>query len=266
MTHKKNTGLPAEPNSHSIRCSTAAYDAVVTSVLQMPQLGQPSTRQLLSRIFHSLDYPALASIYCDEGGNAFWKDRKGPCQKLGLRIAKALSQHLNPTGQSLYVGAGVAEIPMLLVETRDLNRTVHAFNLREIEVTILNQACKGLPFSFTAGDVRFDDGAFNHLGIVSVLNDPECYPETSALSYGRANPVTFDTEKFLQEKKQIQSLIGSCLEKLTLPGLVTTSVEEVSWIIYWCDRHQVGYEIVDKTLPTAIVGDPICFIRLSPIA
>ena len=225
----------------------------------------PSGQHLLKEVFSRLDYKTLGAIYCDEGGDAFWKDRKGPCQKLGLRIAKALSQNLNSIGQSLYVGAGVAEIPMLLVETHDLNRTVHAFNLREKEVTILNQACKDLPFAFTAGDARFANGEYNHLWIVSVLNDPEPYPEASSLSYGRANPITFDPERFTQEKKQIQSLIGCCLEKLTLPGLVTTSIEEIPWITEWCDLHQVGYDIVNKTLPTAIVGDPVCFIRLFPV-
>ena len=231
----------------------------------MSHSGQPTTRQILSRIFQSLDYSALASIYCDEGGEAFWNNRKGPCQKLGLRIAKALSQHIGPTGRSLYVGAGVAEIPVLLIETCNLRRTVHAYNLREDEVTILNEGCKDLPFAFIAGDARLATGEYDHLWVVSVLNDPECYPETSALSYGRADPVKFDTQNFLQEKKQIRSLVDACLKKLILPGLVTTSVEEIPWITDWCDLHQIGYDIVDGTLPTAIVGDPISFIRVFPI-
>ena len=34
----------------------------------------------------------------------------------------------------------------------------------------------------------------DHLWLVSVLNDPERFPELSVLSYGRANPVTFNAK------------------------------------------------------------------------
>ena len=85
----------------------------------MRRSRQPTIPQVLTRIFESLDYSVLASIYCDEGGDAFWNHRKGPCLKLGLRIAKALSQHLGATGKSLYVGAGVAEVPKLQDNIQD---------------------------------------------------------------------------------------------------------------------------------------------------
>ena len=68
---------------------------------------QPSTLQSIARIFDSLDYAALGAIYCDEGGDAFWQERRGPCQDLGIKLAEVLRDRLRPNGRSLYIGAGV---------------------------------------------------------------------------------------------------------------------------------------------------------------
>jgi len=39
-------------------------------------------------------------------------------------------------------------------------------------------------------------------------------------------------------------------------------VEEIPWITDWCERHDVACVVEDADYPTAIVQDPICFIRL----
>jgi hypothetical protein len=98
--------------------------------------------------------------------------------------------------------------------------------------------------------------------MVSVLNDPERHPHLSALSYGRAVPLTFDPNRFLKERNIVQSLVNRCLSKLQIPGLVTTSVEEVNWIADWCHRKRIPYQIERRQFQTALVGDPICFIRI----
>lgn len=223
---------------------------------------QPATLQSIARIFHSLDYRALGAIYCHEGGDAFWEERREPCQKLGIQLAEVLRDRLRPNGRSLYVGAGVAELPMLAMETIDLHRTVEAYSLRADEVALLNAACSGLPFEFQAKDARAARGTFDHLWIVSVLNDPECFPELGALSSGRANPVTFDPASFTIERQAVLALAAGCLEKAARPGLVTTSVEEIPWITDWCERQGLACAVEDEDYPTAIVADPICFIRI----
>ena len=226
----------------------------------MPLL--PATLAFITRIFNSLDYAALGPIYCDEGGDAFWQERRGPCQELGIKLAAVLRDRLRPGGRSLYVGAGVAELPPLMMETVELHRTVAAYNLRADEAAVLNRACAGLPFEFQAKDAREAEGPFDHLWIVSVLNDPECFPELGALSSGRANPVTFDPDSFTVERQAVLALAADCLEKIARPTLVTTSVEEIPWITDWCERHDVACVVEDADYPTAIVQDPICFIRL----
>ncbi|MEK6604103.1 MAG: hypothetical protein AABY69_06825 [Nitrospirota bacterium] len=227
----------------------------------MTQL-QPATLHAIARIFDSLDYAALGAIYCHEGGDAFWAERREPCRTLGITLAEVLRGRLAPNGRSLYVGAGVAELPMLAMETLDLHRTVEAYNLRADEVSLLNQACAGLPFEFRARDAREAAGTFDHIWIVSVLNDPECFPELGALSSGHANPVTFDPDVFAVERQAVFTVAAGCLEKVARPGLVTTSIEEIPWITDWCERQGIPCVVEDEDYPTAIVTDPVCFIRI----
>lgn len=219
--------------------------------------------QAIRSLFGRLDYTRLGPIYCDEGGEAFWKARRGPCQRLGMQLARALRGRLPAGGCSLYVGGGVAELPLLVMETLELARKVDVYTLRPDEAAILNRACRDLPFRFTAGDARQAAGRYDHLGIVSVLNDPERYPELSALSYGRADPATFNPVRFLRERELVTTLAAACLRRLTRPALVTTTVEEVPWITAWCRANRRPYAIEPVSHPTALVGDPVCFLRLT---
>jgi hypothetical protein len=139
---------------------------------------------------------------------------------------------------------------------------VAVYNLRENEVILLNKACKGFPFRYRHGDAGTAEGIFDHLWIVSVLNDPERFPELSALSYGRANPASFDPAAFSNEREHVRRIAASCLGKLARPALVTTSVEEIPWISEWCARHGLACVVEEKDYPTAIVEDPVCLIRV----
>src|SRR5438034_1991282 len=223
---------------------------------------RPDTLRTISRIFQQLDYRSVGDIGCGEGGDAFWEERRGPAEQLVIKIADVLRVKLPSSGRSLYAGAGVAEIPALVMEALELEREVVPYNLRARESTVLNDACANLPFAFRPQDARTASGVFDHLWIVSVLNDPECFPELGALSSGRANPVTFDPDSFTVERQAVLALAADCLEKIARPTLVTTSVEEIPWITDWCERHDVACVVEDADYPTAIVQDPICFIRL----
>ena len=221
-----------------------------------------ATRRAIAQTFHLLDYRRLAGIYCYEGGEAFWKARQDPCRRLGIQVGEVLLKRLPAGGHSLYVGAGVAELPALLIESLELRRTVHPCNLRRSEVATLNRACRGLPLRFHSIDAGKAHGTFDHLWIVSVLNDPERYPQLAALSYGRAVPLTFNPAAFVKERQVLRLLVDRCLPKLRLPGIVTTSVEEVNWIADWCHRKRVPYRVERRRFRTALVGDPICFVRV----
>jgi hypothetical protein len=221
-----------------------------------------STRQVIAKIFDQLDYKRLESVYCYEGGDEFWRKKRKPCRRLGAKIAEALLRKLPSNGRSLYVGAGVTELPPVLAEVLKLQRQVEPYNLRRPEVAVLNRACRDLPVRFLAHDASLAQGRFDHIWIVSVLNDPERFPHLSPLSYGRADPITFDPLRFQKERRTVQCIVDRCMPKLNVPGLVTTSAEEVIWIADWCHRHKIPYHVERKQYPTALVGDPVCFIKV----
>ena len=173
-----------------------------------------------------------------------------------------LRRKLTRGGRSLYVGAGVAELPVLIMETLELGRTVEPHNLRRAEVGALNRACHSIPLTFHVVDAVSAKGRFDHLWMVSVLNDPERFPHLSPLSYGRGNPLTLDPLKFGKERRIVRALVARCMGKLTKPGFVTTTKEEVLWIAEWCHRHRVPYRVGKRDYPTALVGDPICFMQI----
>lgn len=221
-----------------------------------------STRRVIAQVFDQLNYKRLESVYCYEGGAEFWQNKRAPCRRLGTKVAEVLLRKLSPGGRSLYVGAGVTELPALLAESIELQRLIEPYNLRRSEVSILNRACRSLSVRFNAQDASTATGLFDHLWIVSVLNDPERFPHLSPLSYGQADPVTFDPVRFQKERQIVQSIVDRCMAKLSVPSLVTTSTEEVVWIADWCHRHRIPYRVERKQYPTALVGDPICFIKV----
>ena len=90
----------------------------------------PATCRLVTEVYGRLDYSALGSVYCYEGGDEFWRAKRDPCNRLGSQIAVVLRRKLGRGGRSLYVGAGVAELPALIMETVELGRTVEPYNLR----------------------------------------------------------------------------------------------------------------------------------------
>ena len=227
--------------------------------MKEPSLTPRSLRDI-SSIYSTLDYETLGPIYCDEGGKNFWENRRKPCEKMGIRVAKALKGRLASGGQSLYIGAGVAEIPPLIMEKRDLGRKVFPYNLRKAEVSTLNKSCKDSGITFFPQPAETATGKFDHLWMVSVLNDPEAFPFLSALSYNRADPIHFDPAAFARERKAVWGLLAICLQKLIVPALVTTSVEEQPWVAHWCESSGIPFLVEQQTLPTALVGDPICFI------
>ncbi|HET9962764.1 MAG TPA: hypothetical protein VFQ34_10555, partial [Nitrospiraceae bacterium] len=83
-----------------------------------------AARRAIATVFDRLDYQALGYIYCDEGGDEFWKAKRQQCRRMGTKLGLTLLSRLKTGGASLYVGAGVAEIPLILLERMELGRSV----------------------------------------------------------------------------------------------------------------------------------------------
>jgi hypothetical protein len=227
----------------------------------------PESLELVERLFASLDYRTLGGIYCHEEGDDFWDERRDDVVRAGLQWAGALGARLG-SGRSLYVGAGVAELPALIVETTDLDREVHIATLNAPECDSLNQSLAALGlsdrihFHFRDAGAVLREDAFDHLSLVSVLNDPEQYPTVSDVSYGRLHPVFLDLSLFETERKRLRTLVESLLDALQLPAWVTTTVEEVPWIMAAAEGRGLQVEADEDVIESAVVGDPIGFLRI----
>jgi len=220
-------------------------------------------------LFAELSLTEIGEIYCDYGGREFWQHRREVVLELGIAWAEALVSRLEPSGRSFYVGAGVAELAAMITEARALGSRLSVVNLRERECVELNRALRVVGVAEEEILVEARDASelavereYDHLGLVSVLDDPELYPEVSDLTYGRMPPALLDLEAFAIERGKIHALVDAVLGGLSLPGLVTTSFEEVPWIMNWAGRAQVQVDADDVSLETAVVGDSIGFMRL----
>lgn len=228
----------------------------------------PQTTAAIERLLAALDYPALGPIYCDHGGDAFWEAHRGPVLDLGLAWAKEVATRLPPGGRSLYVGAGVAELPVLLTECLDLGRTCIATNLRSAECDSLNASLRAadlgerLQLQCGSADRVATEAAPDHLALVNVLDDPETFPSVSAVTYGRASPLDLDVDGFARERDEVRALVAVLGDALQLPAWITTTVEEAPWFLEWAAKRGVAVQADETMIETALVGDGIGFLRL----
>lgn len=224
--------------------------------------------RLTAAVLEHLDWDALGEIYFHWGGSEFWEQRRPQVEELGLQLAQVLLPQLSYRGSSLWVGAGVAELPVLLAESWLTGRTVVASNLRERECEVLNAAlAKAAPdvaLRYVAGDARAVAGerAFDHIGCISVFSDPETWPLLSDVVYGRIAPAQLDVEQFARERDEARELARDLFARLARPGLVTTSAEEAAWFLEQAELVEAAIEASDDLVPTAVVGDPVGFLSV----
>ncbi|MBL8724573.1 MAG: hypothetical protein JNK49_11030 [Planctomycetes bacterium] len=223
---------------------------------------------LTAAVLDACDWPALGAIYCNDPVEARWPERRALVQEHGLALARRLLAALPRGGTSLWVGAGLAEVPVLLAETMRQGRQVLATNLRVAECELLNraleQAVPEMPCRYQPVDARTlaAAAAFDHLGCVSVFTDPETWPVLSEVAYGRLAPVQIDVAKFVAEREQARELAAVLFGRLSRPGWITTTAEEVSWFLEQAELAGAAIEADEELVPTALVGDPVGLLQV----
>lgn len=236
--------------------------------MKQPGRDQNAVSLLAKRVLQALDWPALGEIYFHWGGEQFWREKLPAVVGLGERLARRLLPQLPRSGASLWVGAGVAELPVLLAEVLLHERTVVAANLRERECEVLNAgllaAAPDVPLRFVAGDARSvaAGDTFDHLGCISVFTDPETWPVLSDVAYGRIAPVQIDVERFVGEREQARALAQGLFARLRRPGLITTTAEEVAWFLEQAAAAEASIDAGEELVETAVVGDPVGFLAV----
>lgn len=219
-------------------------------------------------VFERVDWTALGEIYCDFGGERFWQERRSEVVRAGRAIGTALLRRVPRGGVSLWVGAGVGELPVLLGEVLLHGRRVVAANRRARECELLNAALqKALPDAAVRYDaVEASTAApaerFDHVGCVSVFTDPETWPLLSDVAYGRMAPVQLDVERFVAEREEARALAAALFARLARPGLITTTAEEVAWFLEPATAAGAAVDAGEELIATAVVGDPVGFLAV----
>lgn len=224
--------------------------------------------EALDRLFDALDWSALGKLYFHEDGEEHWEQMRPRVIALGLDWARAALEHLPEGGVSLYAGAGVAELPVLMAEKFVRGRRVVAANRGKRECEVIEEGLLRVGLAGKLG-IRNEDaaiaaarGGYDHLGCVSLFTDPETWPWLSAVSYGRIAPVQLDLEAFTAEREKARVLAKAMFAGLSKPGYLTTTAEEIGWFQEQAAANGIAIEPFGDDLPTAVVGDAIGFVKV----
>lgn len=237
--------------------------------MKRPSLEWPAVTMLARRVIDALDWRGLGEVYFHWGGEQFWRERTARVLELGEVLGRRLGREVPRGGSSLWVGAGVAELPVLLGEALALGRSVVATNLRRRECELLNdglaRAAADAPVRYLAVDAQVVEPGreFDHLGCISVFTDPETWSVLSDVAYGRVPPVQIDVERFVAEREAARAVAKGVFARLQRPGVVTTTAEEVAWFLEQAAACGRTVDAADDLVATAVVGDPVGFLRVS---
>lgn len=241
----------------------------------MSIIPSKTARDAVRRVFENLDGTAVGDDHCDYGGASWWAERSAGIEAAGLEWAGALQGRLAEGGRSLYVGAGVAELAPILTEVLDLRRHVSVRSLRLGEVEAIRAALDSTgvlgdragSLDWEGEDVRVwvgDDSKdpVDQIVCVSVFTDTDTWPNVSGVTYGRLPAVQIDVEAFVAEREDVCGLVDAIGEQLAMGGQLCTSIEEAAWWLDWAERSGREVEADDTLVETAVVGDPIGWLRI----
>jgi hypothetical protein len=219
----------------------------------------------------ALDWERLGVLHCHEGGESFFGvEDRGAILDAGLLFADDLAALLTPSGRSLYVGASVAELVPMLVESQILGRDVLWYEKETPVTTALTQAlaqvakeldCQ-VPLPKIEDLPESSDPTCDHLWMVSVLTDPDVFPalhdrlyeRTGELATGRGDPAT--------ELAVAEELTTRALAFAKTPAIFSTTDEELRIVRPLCQRLGFDLRVPESARLSAVVGDPVRLCEL----
>lgn len=230
----------------------------------------------LAATFEELDWALLGRLACEgEGAETFYDEpSREALLDAGLRIAGDLGAALEPLpakpGRSLYVGAAVAELPMILFETLVARRRVFWCNLPGPESDELGRAAAAvaarldlkLPAVRTADS--FPPGPFDHLWFASVVTDPDHFPALHDHLYERRGTALATGRGDLgADRRDAARLVRRAVEGLVAPGVVVTSDEELPLLTEAIEARGLALRVPDRGRTSPVVGDVLRICQVS---
>ncbi len=231
----------------------------------------------LTGLFDQVDWTLLGLHYCFEGGEEFFDQparealleaQVGMAAELGELLPTILKRGPN---RSLYVGAALSEVGPMLADQLLLGREVLLISLDNRETRELNRCLQKVSESVDTPLARIQSTdildtqlqPYDQLWMVSVLNDPEAFPALHDKLYQRhGTDLAMGGGDLEQERKLARAIAHKALSGLALPGLLTTSDEELPLIVPVAEGLGLKLTALCEPILSALVQDPIRFWKV----
>jgi len=239
--------------------------------------GSPTERfgAALAALHAELDWRLLGELSCDGDGSEFFDpESRAALLDAGLRLAGDLGAALagldGGAGRSLYVGASVAELPVILFDSIVARRRVLWRNPAQREGAELNRALAavaerlGIALPRVVADEGAPPGPFDHLWLVSVLTDPEHFPALHDELYERrGTPLATGRGDLGVDRRRARALVDQAVSGLVEPSVVVTSDEELPWLRAGLEARGLELCVPEAGRTSPVVGDVlrICRVR-----
>jgi hypothetical protein len=227
----------------------------------------------LGALAAELDWELLGRSYCEGDGSGFFDaELRASVFETGMRFAEDVGSALGGArGRSLYLGAEIAELPLILAEHFVLGRRVEWLNLECAQTSELVRALGAvgarlglelpLPGARALGSI--EPGSCDHLWMVSVLTDPDHFPALHDRLYERKDgPLATQRGSLADDRRRAEALAEALLERAARSCVLSTSDEERSVIEPLVARRGWALEFAPGGRLSAIVGDRVRIGRL----
>ncbi len=231
---------------------------------------------VLGTIQAELNWERLGRAYCEGDGTDFFDDElRERWLDVGLKIADTLAGHLSHgSGRSVYVGAALAEVPIMLVESIVLGREVMWINIACDEIDELERVVRlvaerfeiALPLPSLAALESLPRASFDHVWMVSVLTDPDHFPALHDELYDRRGTDLATARGTLSaDRERAERLTIFAIDIAADGALFATTTDELTVVSPACvSRGRTLVSIASK-LETAIVGDRLALHRCGAV-
>ncbi|MEZ6016701.1 MAG: hypothetical protein R3F49_16405 [Planctomycetota bacterium] len=220
----------------------------------------------------ALAWRELEPLYCEGDARGFFdEDRIEHMRDTALAVSSDLAElyerqakQERPARRTLFIGAAVAELWIVLFERIVLKRRYAWVNLPGVEARALDAALAAaephagtdLPRLKTAAWNRAEIGPVDHLWLCSVLTDPERFPALHDELYGRiGSPEAIGGGHPKRERGFARDLVLRSFECLGTEGLVTTTDEELAVLRPLAREVDATLDAPQHGQTSALVGD-----------
>jgi hypothetical protein len=155
---------------------------------------------------------------------------------------------------------------MMLFESLVLGRQVTAVTLPGVEPDEINRVWTGLakenkvalPKFSTRPLIAAEEPSCSHLWFASVVTDPEAFPALHDRLYKRQDShQAIGGGNLTKETRRAEALIQTALTWVTIPSLITTSLEEMDLFFQAIEGRGLRMDVPSQGRLSPIVGDSL---------